>query len=154
MLGTLLNGSLGLLGLWADCKVGKSNSVVFLLSLCVLKKSVCMQSLHSQHPHKSVHAALLVMYKNHIQALFILWLMQFSSKSLNTDSLAVLGTLHTCSTSATTLSCAQIPLLLCVTAKKCCHVSARTRPREIPAHLSYLANKAIRILMCPPNSAL
>lgn len=76
-----------------------------------------MQSLHSQHPHKSVHAALLVMYKNHIQALFILWLMQFSSKSLNTDSLAVLGTLHTCSTSATTLSCAQIPLLLCVTAK-------------------------------------
>lgn len=65
MLGTLLNGSLGLLGLWADCKVGKSNSVVFLLSLYVLKKSVCMQSLHSQHPHKSVHAALLVMYKNH-----------------------------------------------------------------------------------------
>lgn len=39
MLSTVLNGGLGLLGLWDDCKVGKSYSVVYLLSLLVKKKN-------------------------------------------------------------------------------------------------------------------
>lgn len=129
MLGTILNGSSGLLGLWADCKVGKSNPVVFSSLSLLKKKHFCMPPLLSRCPHKSTHAALLVRFQKIMSGLCS-YSRHSSLKPPDAASRRTPGNSPHRPLNKCNCHVPRMPLLFCVTAYILAASRRKTAPRE------------------------
>lgn len=154
MLGTVLNGSLGLLGLWADCKVGKSNPVVFS-SLSLLKKKTFLYASPALTMSTQVHACCTAckVSENYVWALFIL--AAFFSKTARRCFSSHSWEFAAPPAQQVQLSCTpNAPFVLChrIHSRR---ISPQNSAERKLLHIHPArTDKVILILMCPPNSAL
>lgn len=136
------------MGLCADCKVAKSNSVVFLPFSLLLLATACLYAILAVTV-TTQSLACYIAHNVHPSCLsFVVYFKPFTFNIVRPWFGCTPGN------SAYLLNkCYHTPLLL-NTSFVLCHSTDRysASPRETSVNLSFLANKMI--LMCPPSSAL